>query len=361
MRQRRNNALAVALGLALVFATSAAMAQYTLTNLSSNQVGQAHRTDPLLANGWGLVHAPGSPWWISDNSSGWSTLYDAAGNSIPLRVSIPTTGNGPASSAGANGPGSPTGIVWNGSQGFQVGGWTSFFLFATLDGTISGWAPQTNRNSAMIAVDNGAKGAKKGASYTGLAISGDFTKLYAANNAKNTVEVYDQNFNLMNLGASAFTDPNVPTGFSVFGIEDVNGEVYVTYASTAGGNGGIVDKYSEDGTLELVNGKSLISGAPLNQPWGVAIAPPNFGKFSNAILVSNNTPGGTINAFAPGGQFLGTLEDANGKALRIDQLWGIGFGDGLPKGSNGRANQLFFAAGPHNFAAGTFGVIAPMK
>src|SRR5579864_4038242 len=98
MRQRRNNALAVALGLALVFATSAAMAQYTLTNLSSNQVGQAHRTDPLLANGWGLVHAPGSPWWISDNSSGWSTLYDAAGNSIPLRVSIPTTGNGPASS-----------------------------------------------------------------------------------------------------------------------------------------------------------------------------------------------------------------------------------------------------------------------
>lgn len=357
MRQRRINALAVALGLVLVFATSAAMAQYTLTNLSSNQVGWAHHTDPLLVNAWGLVHGPGTPWWISDNDTGWSTLYDGAGHTIQqLKVLIPTTGNGPAAT-GANGPGSPTGIVFNGSQNFQVGGWPSVFLFATLDGTISGWAPQTNFNSAVIAVDNGAKGAKTGAVYTGLAISSDSTMLYAANAAKNTVEVYDANFNPVNLGAGAFTDANVPAGFGVYGIQDINGDVYVTYASAMGGSGGVVDKYSEDG--KLVNGKSLISGRPLSQPWGVALAPANFGKFSNAILVSNKTSAGTINAFTPGGQFMGTLTDANGKNIRIDQLWGISFGDGL--GSNGRANQLFFTAGPKNYAAGTFGVIAAMK
>src|SRR5271169_5317216 len=127
--QRRTIAFALALGFALMLVSSAALAQYQLTNLSSNQVKAAHHDDPLLVNAWGLVHAPGSPWWVSDNKSGWSTLYDSQGNlNAGLKVLIPTAGNGPDSPTGLNGPGSPTGIVWNGTSEFQLGGWSTFFL-----------------------------------------------------------------------------------------------------------------------------------------------------------------------------------------------------------------------------------------
>src|ERR1700732_609601 len=138
--QRRTVALTFGLALALVFVSSTAMAQYQLTNLVSNQSGVAPHTDPLIVNAWGLVHAPGSPWWVSDNNSGWSTLYNAAGVKQGLRVLIPTAGNGPDLPTGANGPGLPTGIVASASttKEFQVQGWPSIFLFATLDGTISG-------------------------------------------------------------------------------------------------------------------------------------------------------------------------------------------------------------------------------
>ena len=348
--QRRMMALAFALGLAQVFASSAAMAQYQRTNLSSNQVKHAHHDDPLLVNAWGLVHGPGSPWWVSDENSGWSTLYDGAGNAIPLRVLIPTAGNGPSSPQGLNGPGSPTGIVHNGSKEFQVGGWASIFLFATLDGTISGWAPQTNLNQAIVAP---LKNQPKGASYTGLAItnktSGNF--LYAADLANSQVEIFDANFNFV----KAFTDSTLPTDFAPFGVRDINGIVYVTFASVSGASGGFVEQFLEDGS-PVHPGKPLIHGAPLNQPWGIAAAPGNFGPLSNTLLISNNTNTGTINAFDPAsGQFVGTVRNEDGKAIVIDQLWGIDFGDGL--GKNGTANHLYFAAGPANNLAGTFGVI----
>jgi uncharacterized protein (TIGR03118 family) len=366
--QRRRISLTLALPLALIFLSSAALAQFQLTNLSSNQVGHAHHDDPLLVNGWGIVHGPGTPWWVSDNNSGWSTLYDSTGAAFPpapaapLRVLIPTTGNGPSSPKGLNGPGSPTGVVFNatsekgGAQEFKVEGWSSIFLFATLDGTISGWAPQSNLNEAIIAVDNG--GGNSSASYTGLAItnrpSGNL--LFAADMAHNKVDVYSKDFALVN----SFTDSSVPAGFAVFGIQDIDGFVYVTFAATNGGPGGFVDKFTEGGTL--VGGKSFIKGAPLNQPWGIALAPATgFGKLSNTILVSNNTNTGTINAFnRTTGTFVGTVKDVYGKAITIDQLWGIGFGDGMPKGNNGKTNQLFFAAGPSNNVAGTFGVISPV-
>jgi uncharacterized protein (TIGR03118 family) len=349
--QRRMTALTVALGLALVFASSAAMAQYQLTNLSSNQVKWAHHDDPLLVNGWGLVHGPGSPWWVSDENSGWSTLYDGAGNALGLRVLIPTSGNGPSSPQGLNGPGSPTGIVFNGSQDFQVGGWASVFLFATLDGTISGWAPQTNLNQAIVAP---LQNQPKGAVYTGLAVTsktaGNF--LYAADLANSQVEIFDANFKFV----KAFTDSTLPTGFTPFGVRDINGIVYVTFASSSGASGGFVEQFLEDGT-PVHPGKPLISGAPLNQPWGITAAPKNFGPLSNTLLISNNTNSGTINAFDPTtGKFVGTVKDMNGKAIVIDQLWGIDFGDGL--GKNGSANHLYFAAGPSNNLAGTFGTIA---
>jgi uncharacterized protein (TIGR03118 family) len=347
--QRRMITLTLAVGLAFLLVSSVAMAQYQLTNLDSNQVGWAPHIDPLLANGWGLVHGSGGPWWISDNTSGWSTIYAGNGKIEGLRVLIPTAGNGPDLATGGNGPGTPTGIVVNASNEFQVQGWASAFLFDTLDGTISGWAFQSNPNQAILAVDNSSKKA----SYTGLAITSKASGnlLYAADNANNEIDVYDGSFNFV----KSFTDSTL-TGFSVFGVQDINGLVYVTFAANNGGGGGYVEQFREDGT-PVNPGHPLISGFPLNQPWGVVGAPRNFGPLSNTLLISNNTNNGTIHGFDPfTGQFVGTVKDVNNKPIAIDQLWGIAFGDG--KGANGAANALYFTAGPANNQAGTFGVIA---
>ncbi|HVI09627.1 MAG TPA: TIGR03118 family protein [Candidatus Binatia bacterium] len=326
------------LGFTFLF-SGAALGQYTLTNLVSNQAGQANHTDPLLVNAWGLTYAPGNPFWISDEGTGWSTLYNGNGVKQGLEVVVP-----PVSGSGT---GSPTGIVFNGSQEFNVQGWPAIFLFATLDGTISGWAPQSNPNQALIAVNNSSSGA----SYTGLAItsyaSGNF--LFAADNANDKVDIYDGNFNLV----TSFTDSTVPKGFAPFGIQDINGLVYVSFASTSGGGGGYIDIYTEAGTFV----KQLTHSGWLNQPWGFAASPTNFGPLSNALLISNNlNKAGVINAFnIVTGQFIGRVEDANGKLIEIDQLWGIEFGGGTS--NNGAANDLFFTAGPDNNLAGTFGVI----
>jgi len=338
---QRKIAFTLCLGLAVLFVSSAAVAQYQLTNLVSNQVGGASHTDPLLVNAWGLAYGPGGPFWISDNGSGWSTLYTGTGAAKSLQVVVP-------SETGA-GPGSPTGIVFNGSPDaseFQVAGWESIFLFATLDGTISGWTFLSNPNAAIIAVDNSSSGAV----YTGLAITnkptGNF--LYAADIANNKVDVYDGNFNLV----TSFTDTTLPAGVAPFGIQDIDGLVFVTFVPLDGSANGYVDIFREDGTFV----QQLAHGKPLNQPWGLAVAPRNFGPLSNTLLVSNNTNSGTINAFnLVTGQFVGTIKDTNGKAIRIDQLWGIEFGGG--SANNGRTNQLFFTAGPKHNQAGTFGQI----
>jgi uncharacterized protein (TIGR03118 family) len=338
--QRRSIGFTLCLGLALMFVSNAALAQYQLTNLTSNQVGTAKHTDPLMANAWGLTYGPGGPFWISDAASGWSTLYDGGGVKQGFEVLVP--------SESGQGPGSPTGIVFNGSQEFQVQGWASIFLFATLDGTISGWAPQSNPNQAIVAVDH----ASSGAIYTGLAItsktSGNF--LFAADNWNNKVDVFDGNFNLV----TSFTDSTLPAGFAPFGIQDINGLVYVAFANSSGGPGGYIDVFSESG--KFLN--QLAANGHLNQPWGFAIAPSNFGPLSNTLLISNNlNKSGVINGFnAVTGQFVGLIKDSSGKAIAIDQLWAIKMGGGTS--SNGAANQLFFTAGPSNNLAGTFGVIA---
>ena len=331
--------LSICLGLAVMLVSKAAVAQYELKNLVSNQSGAAKFTDPLLVNGWGLARSGGGPFWISDNGSGWSTLYTGGGVKQGLQVVVP-------SETGA-GPGSPTGIVFNGSMGeFQVQGSQAFFLFATLDGTISGWAPGSNPNDALIAVDNSASGAI----YTGLAITNYATgnHLYAADNWNNKVDVYDGSFNLV----TSFTDTTLPAGFAPFGIQDIGGLVYVAFAGSGETSGGYIDVFQDDGTFV----RTLAQGKPLNQPWGLAVAPKNFGKLSNTLLVSNNTNNGTINGFnLETGQFVGTVRDINNKSIVIDQLWGIEFGGGTTK--NGRTNQLFFTAGPDGNLAGTFGVI----
>jgi len=338
--QRRTLTLTSILGLVLISMGSTALAQYQLTNLVSNQSGQALHQDPLLINAWGMVHGPGGPWWVSDNGSGWSTLYNSIGVARALQVVVPGAKNGAT--------GSPTGIVFNGSSEFNVQGWPSIFMFATLDGTISGWAPQSNPTQAVIAVNN----SESGASYTALAItsrpSGNL--IYAADTANNKVDVYDGKFNHV----KSFTDRAIPAGFSVFGIRDLGGLLYIAYARANGGDSGFIDIYSESGVFL----KTLAKGAPLNQPWGFAAAPSGFGPLSNTLLVSNNTNSGTINAFnAITGAFVGTVRDTSGKVITIDQLWAIDFGDGVPNTNNGPANELFFTAGPDNNVDGTFGSI----
>ena len=335
----RTTALTLWVVLLLGFSSSTALAQYSLTKLTSNLPGKAKHQDGLLQNAWGLVYAPGSPFWISDENNGWSTLYNAAGVPQSLQVIVP--------SASGSGPGSPTGIVYNGSAEFQIDTWTSVFLFATLDGTIQGWS-QFNSSASLIAVNNSANKA----SYTGLAITskkqGNF--LYAADFNNNKIDVYDGTFKLV----KSFTDATIPKGFVVFNVQDINAKLYVSYVSASGGGGGFIDIFTEAGKFV----KRLTHGAPLNQPWGFAIAPKNFGSLSNALLISNNTNTGTINGFnLTTGKFVGTVKNSAGKAIMINQLWGIEFGGG--SANNGKTNQLFFTAGPGNNADGLFGVIAP--
>jgi uncharacterized protein (TIGR03118 family) len=323
------------------------VAQYKVTDFVSNQPGVAPLQDPDLVNGWGLSRAAASPWWVSDNVTGKATLYTGAGTKVALVVTIP-----PASGSGT---GTPTGTVFNITVGstppaFVVanGGNSApaLFLFATLDGTISGWNPGVKPTDAVIAVNRSGAGAV----YTGLAIastaSGDF--LYAADNGPNShVDVFDANFNLV----KSFTDPNIHGGFAPYGIQVLAGNLWVTFGGNKSASG-FVDEFDLDGNLL----QHIAVNGPLHSPWGLAMAPATgFGPFSGALLVSNNIPKGRINAFDPHtGAFLGVLRDANGQAIEIDQLWAIMFGQ---SGSNGQPNQLFFSAGPNNYANGRFGMI----
>ena len=318
-------------------------AQYKRTDLITDA------TDPDLVNGWGLTRSSGSPFWVSDNVTGKSTLYNGAGQKLGLVVTIP-----PA--PGTTVTGSPTGDVFNITVGnptpsFSVSktvsnvvkSGTAIFLFDTLDGTISGWSPGVDGTHAIIAADRSSFGAV----YTGLAItsdsSGDF--LYAADNGPNSrIDVFDKNFNLVR----SFTDPAIHGGFAPYGIQNIGGKLWVTF----GGNkssAGFVDEFDTAGNVLLrING-------PLHSPWGLAMAPADFGPFSGTLLVANNVPDGRINAFDPAsGAFLGTLRDTNGQAIVINQIWAIQFGNG---GNGGQPNQLFFTAGPNNYANGLFGMI----
>jgi len=319
------------------------LAQYKRTDLVSDA------TDSDLVNAWGLTRSGGSPFWVSDEGTGKSTLYNGAGQKLGLVVAIPPAPNGVAQ-------GTPTGTVFNITIGnpmpsFSVSkvtasgttSGTAVFLFDTLDGTISGWAPGVDFTHALIAVDR----SKDGAVYTGLAItsdaSGDF--LYAADNGPNSrIDVFDKNFKLVN----SFTDPAIKGGFAPYGIQNIRGHLWVTF----GGNksaAGFVDEFDTSGNVLM-----RITG-PLHSPWGLSMAPADFGPFSNTLLVANNVPDGRINAFDPAsGAFLGTLRDSNGQAIVINQLWAIQFGNG---GNGGKPNQLFFTAGPNNYANGLFGMI----
>ena len=334
---RRNVVAAALVGLMLSLASGTALAQYKISNLVTNLAkGAKHVGDKQLINPWGLAYAPGGAFWLSDAGSGLSTLYDGTGTKQSLVVTVPT--------ASGSGVGSPTGIVYNGSSEFKIDTWTSAFLFATLDGTISGWS-HFDPNNALIGAKN------PGASYQGLAITSHSSgnMLYATDFANNKVDVYNGTFKLV----SSFTDHSLPAGFAPSGIQDINGQLYVTFAATNGGPGGYVDIFQENGAFV----KTLISGSPLNQPWGLAVAPSTFGALSNTLLVANNIDkASTISGFnLTTGALVGTVNNKAGKPIKIDQLWGIEFGGG--SSLNGKTNQLFFTAGPKANVNGLFGVI----
>jgi uncharacterized protein (TIGR03118 family) len=322
--------------LVLSLASSAAWAQqaYSATTLVKNT---GKTGDKQLINPWGLAYAPSGPFWLSDEGTGLSTLYDGTGAKQTLVVTVPA--------ASGTGLGSPTGIVYNSSTEFQIMNWTSAFMFATLDGTISGWS-HFDPTNALIGVDNSATGAV----YTGLAVTSHASgnMVYAADFANNKVDVYNGKFKFV----MSFTDTALPAGFAPSNVQDIGGQLYVAFAAQNGGKGGYVDIFQEDGTFV----KTLISGKVLNQPWGFAMAPSNFGPLSNTLLISNNTNTGTINGFNPTtGAFVGTIKTAAGKPIHINQIWGIEFGGGTS--ANGQTNQLFYTAGPKNNANGLFGVI----
>jgi uncharacterized protein (TIGR03118 family) len=335
----RTLTLAASLGLVLMF-SSAGFAQYTGVLLDSNVTGHGRHVDPLLVNGWGLAYLPNAAFWVADAGSGWSTLYDGQGNPQTLQVIVPA--------ANGQSGGSPTGIVANSSNDFQIDSWASKFIFATLDGTISGWS-QFSPTAAIIAVNNSSTGA----SYTGLAItsrtSGNL--IYAADTANGKVDIYDAHFKFV----KSFTDASLPKNAVPFGIQDIKGKLLVAYCDASGGPGGVIDVFTEDGVFV----KHFAVGAPLNQPWGMALAPANFGPLSNTLLVSNNLDiVGDINGFdVRTGKFVGTVTSSNGRPILIDQIWGIEFGGGSPL--NGQTNQLFWAAGPLGNTAGAFGYVAP--
>ena len=345
-KNKASVALAVltAAGLVLGF-ESPAMAQYKVTRLVSNQAGVAQVQDPNLVNPWGIAFDPSGPFWVSDNGAGLSTLYTGSGAIQGLVVTIPT--------ASGTGVGSPTGIVENTTTDFVVTqgnkSGSAVFIFATLDGTISGWSPVVNPTNAVLAVNNSGTGA----SYTGLAIgvSNNANFIYAADNVNNKVDIYDGSFNFV----SSFTDPSVPPTFSVFNVHNLNGLLYVTYAGNNNAVGGFVDIFDTAGNLI----RTLTSGGTLNQPWGVAIAPPSFGSLGNSVLVGNNTANGQIGAFSKSGKFLGQLKNSSGQVIQINQLWAITFGAG--NSQNGGKNTLFFTAGSGNYANGTFGAITAIK
>ncbi len=324
----------ITLTFVLTMASAVAAAQYTATTLVKNT---GKKPDKQLINPWGLAYEPGNPFWLSDEGSGLSTLYTGKGAKQSLVVTIP--------SASGKGLGSPTGIVYNGSSEFAIDTWVSVFLFATLDGTISGWS-HFDPNNALIGVNSSANKAM----YTGLAITSHASgnMIYAADFANNKVDVYNGTFGFV----MSFTDTSLPAGFAPFGIQDIGGKVYVAFAAQNGSAGGYIDIFDENGTFV----KTLIKGAPLNQPWGFAVAPSNFGPLSNTLLVSNNTNTGTINGFNPTtGAFVGTISNAAKKPIKINQLWGIEFGGGTA--SNGNTDQLYYTAGPDNNLDGVFGVI----
>jgi uncharacterized protein (TIGR03118 family) len=341
--------------LAVCACATVTQAQYIVTNLVSDGSIPAAYTDPNLVNAWGLAASPTSFIWSSNNHSGTSTLYD--GNGVPqsLVVTVPGVPFGT--------PGSPTGMVNYGGSGFVVSNGTNSgparFMWAAEDGSISGWnpgvPPPAPSTIGFTAVDNSVRGSV----YKGLTfgVDGGLEQLYATDFHNGAVNVFNSSFGEI-VTPGAFADPTLPAGYAPFGAATFNSNIYVTYAlqdadahdDVPGPGHGYVDVFSPSGTLL----SRLISGGVLNSPWGMAMAPADFGELSNDLLIGNFGDG-RINAFDPlTGALEGTLSDASGSPLEIGGLWGLLFGNGA---HDQPTNTLYFAAGPNFEANGLYGRI----
>ncbi len=358
--------LALALLSTLVFSSSVLAQHYNQTNLVSDiaVTPAATVTDPNLRNPWGLVASPGSPWWVANNASGTSTLYSVTNANPPVPSIVPLVvkiANAPSQTA----QGSPTGVVFNGSAtDFFLNGQTqpAHFIFATEDGTIQGWNSGT---AAVIKVDNSEKpDAGHGAVYKGATIVVVNGKrfLLVTNFRSGHVEEYDTNFKRVGLATGAFALPSwLPPTYAPFNIQGIGDNVYVTFArqdpskhdNEDGPGRGFVEVYSVKGAWRA----ELQRGSWFNAPWGITMAPANFGQFSHALLVGQ-FGGGSIAAFNPvTGRFLGNVLNPDGSTLIIHGLWALAFGNNAAAGS---ATTLFFTAGLNDETDGLFGTLNPI-
>lgn len=328
---------------------------YTQTNLVSDGSVAAATISDNLINPWGISHSPTGPFWVSDNGAGLATIYNGAGGIVPIAGQDAITVAAPLGQDTS----APTGQVFNiAGSGFNItaNGLTapSVFLFATEDGTISGWAPTVDPSRSVIAVDNSQNGS---AVYKGLAIgtTDQGTFLYAANFRNGTVDVFDSNFKQVN----SFTDPNVPAGYAPFNVQVLDNKLYVTFAEqdaakhddVAGPGHGFVDAFDLNGNML----DRVASRAVLNSPWGLDVAPKGFGQFSGDLLVGNFGDG-TIDAFDPKtDKFLGQLLGSDGNPLQIQDLWALTNGTGSA-GTNPSA--VYFTAGGQDEQHGLFGSLS---
>lgn len=336
---------ALGVGALVAGASRAEAGPFVQTNLVSDVAGLAAITDSSLQNPWGVSHSATSPFWVSDQGTGVSTIYRVTGAGVvkaPLTVTIPTTSGGPQG---------PTGQVNNGSGAFMVGAAPANFIFANLNGTISAWNPGLGTMAQIAATTPGAV-------YTGLAIDNTAARLFAANGAQNRIDVFDGAFAPVSLGASAFKDPSLPAGLVPFNVQTIGSNIYVTYAPAgraaqiAATEGmGAVAVFDSNGNFI----RQVASGGRLASPWGVALAPGAFGNFGGDLLVGNfSFAASEINIFNPiSGALLDTITlDLAGNSP--GGIWDLIFGNG---GAGGNPNILYFSDGINGEANGLFGAI----
>ncbi|HWZ50499.1 MAG TPA: TIGR03118 family protein [Granulicella sp.] len=369
LRLTAGTALALSLMGAVAFGQ-----HYNQTNLVSNTTGVAAATDASLINPWGMARSSGSPWWVADNGTGLSTLYSGAGAKQALVVTIPAAVSGSQ--------GTPTGAIFNGSPTdfLLAPGKQAIFLFATMDGTIAGWNPGVAATHAVTVVKT-----TDGSVYTGLtsAFVHDKLYLYAANFGKGRVDVYDNAFHQVQFGKERsewldekrFDDDRLPPHYVPFNVQAIGDDIVVTYAlheagspvETDGPGLGYVDIYTSDGRLL----RRLEHGDWLNAPWGVALAPLDFGRFSHHLLIAQFAGGGTTESSGwiaaydlTTGRFDGLLEDASGKPVAINGIWAISPGNASPgndDAASAPAAELYFTAGPVHSTGGLFGYLTAVS
>jgi len=346
---------AFVLACVLIWPATSFAQKYQQTNLVSNASGNGATTvDPSLVDPWGIARGTTSPWWVSDRAAGVSTLYTGAGTKVLLTVTVPN--------------GSPTGVVFNGSPpDFFVtpgGNNSAHFIFVSLTGTISAW----NSGAAAVVEIPGSPNSV----LTGVTIAqiGDDRFLYVADLRQGKIAVYDTNFNPVKVGKHrfddedderAFDDDSIPKGFAPFNVQNIGNNLYVAYAQqnqaknfvNFGAGLGFVDVFSPRGRLLM----RLEHGDWFNAPFGLVLAPTDFGSFSHKLIVGQFGSGEILAFDAITGRFEGKLRDQNNNVIVLPGLWGISFGAGQPMQTSGPANALFFNAGIMMGTGGLFGTL----